>query len=155
MAVVARHSMVHIFFVDVGGDDSFLDFTILPIRGTELIQVEYWFGELSCSISLHRLDGLFYVDPWDGQWFVFPRQRPTGFERVERMSDKCIDSAGHQRGIITFTRHLQWLFPCHRSALLRIPPKRVRQEAKIPAVEGTPIYVEIRIGMMVVGDRFS
>jgi hypothetical protein len=41
VTVTVRHSMVRIFFGDVGGDIDFLNFPILPIGGTELIQVEY------------------------------------------------------------------------------------------------------------------
>jgi hypothetical protein len=45
VVVAVRHRMVHILFGDVrrnvGGNDYFLDFTILPIGGTELIQIEY------------------------------------------------------------------------------------------------------------------
>jgi hypothetical protein len=100
--MTARHSMIHIFFVDVGGDDYFLDFMILSIGGTELIQIEYYFRELVRYMNLHHFDVLFQLGPWEGQSRVILRQRPTSFEGVEMTSDKCVDSVGRQCGIIAF-----------------------------------------------------
>jgi hypothetical protein len=58
-------------------------------------------------MNRHRLDVFFQLGPWDSQLHILLRQRPAGFEQAEVMSDKCIDSAEHQGGIITFAYHLQ------------------------------------------------
>jgi hypothetical protein len=41
MAVATRHSMIRIFLADLGEDYHLPNLTIVPIGGTELIQVEY------------------------------------------------------------------------------------------------------------------
>jgi hypothetical protein len=41
MAVATRHSMIHVFLAELGGDYHLPNLTILRIGGTELIPVEY------------------------------------------------------------------------------------------------------------------